>query len=188
MSKLGAVRTAPRRRGGEIPVQLYGWDAQSSTWHGPNEFTVGETPSASMLDGLREAPGRSWYGVVQCSANRFFTLVHEADDCATAILYCNESKTGPAEILAVLPASRRSRLRTDFAFEFLSFVRFLGSICGESELRLHEAITGAIAETQGAHSLVFTIGSGLWPSDDEYALSACVEKIAATLLVWMAAR
>lgn len=186
-------RATPLKGGGETLVQLYGWDARSSTWHGPNEFSAGEAPSPPMLEGLREAPGPSWYGLVQCGsrrvqAARFFTLVHEAADCATAMLYCGESKTGPVEILAALPAGRRPRLRTDFAFEFLSFARFLGSIGAESELRLHEAITAAIAETDDAHSLVFSLGSGLLPTDDECVLSECVEKVAVTLLAWMAER
>lgn len=174
-------------------VQLYGWDARSLTWHGPNELSTGETPSTPMLEGLRSVHGHSWYGLVPCPSRRgpaakFFTLVHETADCATAMIYCNDSKTGPAEILAVLPAERRAQLRPDFAFEFLSFARFLGSIHAESELRLHEAITAAIAETDDSHSLVFSLGTGLWPADHEHVLSECVEKIAATLLAWMAER
>jgi hypothetical protein len=189
MSKSVSARTvAPRRRGGETLVQLYGWDARSSTWHGPNEFSAGEPPSAVMLEALRGAPGPSWYGHVQCCTSRFFTMVHEAADCATAMIYCNDSKAGPAEIVAVLPAELRSALRSDFAFEFLSFARFLGSISAESELRLHEAITAAIAETDDAHALVLSLGSGLWPSDDDHTLSACIEKVAVTLLAWQSER
>ena len=194
MSKTVDARTAtPPKGGDETLVQLYGWDARSSTWHGPNEFSAGETPSVSMLEGLREALGQSWYGLVQCPSRRgpaakFFTLVHEGADCATAMIYCNESKTGPVEIVAVLPAGRREQLRPDFAFEFLSFARFLGAISAESELPLHEAITAAIGETDDSHSLVLSLGSGLWPVDDDHVLSECVEKVAVTLLAWMAER
>jgi hypothetical protein len=177
----------------ETVVQLYGWDARSSTWYGPDEFTGANEPSNSMLESLRQAHAQSWYGVVPCRskrepAARFFTLVHEAADCATALLYCNESKAGPAEIVAVLPAHRRAALRPDFAFEFLSFARFLGSISAESELKLHEAITAAIAESNEAESLVFSLGSGLWPSDHDHVLSECVEKVAVTLLAWLEER
>ena len=121
-------------------------------------------------------------------ATRFFVLVHKFTDCATAMIYCNESKTGPAEILAVLPAQRRSRLRPEFAFEFLSFARFLGSIDAASEFHVHDAIAAAIAETRDSDSLVFSIASGLWPGDREHVLSECVENISVTLLEWLGER
>jgi hypothetical protein len=79
-------------------------------------------------------------------------------------------------------------LRADFAFEFLSFARSLGSIHAESELLLHEAITAAIAETDAADSVVLSLSSGLRPSDYEHLLSQCVGKVAVTLLAWMAER
>ena len=177
----------------ETLVQLYGWDSRSSTWHGPDEFSSGKASSARLLEALRSATGQSWYGPVNCCwghepATRFFALVHELADCATAMIYCNESKTGPAEILAVLPAERRSRLRPEFAFEFVSFVRFLGSLDAGAELHVHDAITAAIAETCDSDSIVFSIGSGLWPSDRQHVLSECVEKIAVTLLEWLGER
>ena len=141
----------PKTAARKTVAQLYGWDARSTTWHGPNEFG-GNEPSTPMLEALRQAHGHSWYGVVPCRSKRepgarLFTVVHEAADSATAMIYCNESKAGPAEIVAVLPASRRARLREDYAFEFLSFARFLGAVEAECELRVHEAITAAIAET-----------------------------------------
>lgn len=184
---------APPERCRETLVQLYGWDSRSSTWHGPNEFTAGKVPWTRLLDALRSAPGQSWYGPVNCCsrrepATRFFALVHAFADCATAMIYCNESKTGPAEIVAVLPAQRRSRLRPEFAFEFLSFARFLGSVDAGAEFRVHDAITAAIAEARDSDSIVFSIGSGLWPCDREHVLSECVEKIAVTLLEWLGER
>jgi hypothetical protein len=162
-------------------------------WHGPNEVSSDHAPSTRLLDSLRSATGQSWYGPVNFTsgrepATRFFALVHEFPDCATAMVYCNESKSGPAEILAVLPAQRRSRLRADFAFGFLSFARFLGSIDAGSEFQVHDAMTEAIAETSDADSLVFSVGSGLWPSDREHVLSECVEDIAVTLLHWLGER
>ena len=174
----------------EAPVQWYGWDSQSSTWHGPTEFRRGNAPATRLLDSLRETSGQSWYGQVHCgagsgSATRFFTLVHAFADCATAMIYCSESKNGPAEIVAVLPAHRRSRLRPEFAFEFLSFARFLGAIQAGADVRVHEAITAAIDEAPETDSLVFSIASGLWPGDREHELSECVEKVAVTLLEWL---
>jgi hypothetical protein len=175
---------------GENLVQLYGWDARSATWHGPDEVTYGKAPLTRFLEALRGTPGKSWFGPVNCAsgreaATRLFALVHNFPDCAAAMVYCNESKTGPAEIVAVLPAHRRPRLRQDFAFEFLSFARFLGAVDAGSELTVHEAMTAAIAESCEMDSLVFSIESGLWPSDRDHVLSECAEAIAMTLLEWL---
>jgi hypothetical protein len=85
----------------------------------------------------------------------------------------------------VIPASRRSHLRGDFAFEFLAFARFLGTLGVAAELQVHEAICSAIADQRDSQSLVFSISSGLWPSDLAMVLSKCVEMAAVTLCQWM---
>lgn len=142
-----------------------------------------------MLRALRATSGKSWYGSVNYSVAgfppvRFFALVHDLTDCACASLYCGESKAGPAEMLAVIPGSRRASLRDDFAFEFLAFACFLGAIRAGAELRAHDAITSALAEHQSG-PLAFSISSGLWPSDLDHCLSLCVERIAVTLCQWL---
>lgn len=171
-------------------IQLYGWDARSRTWHGPNEFCDDSMPDRRFLRALQSAPGRSWYGPVSCCAPgetpaRFFALVHHLRDCAVALLYCDESKAGPAEIVAVVPGAARAQLRAEFAFEFLAFARFLEALDEESEFQVHEAVSTALAEG-GSDTLVFSISSGLWPSDLDPALSLCVEKVAVTLRDWLA--
>ena len=186
--------TAPRATisswcdGGQI--HLYGWDAHSQTWHGPNEFGPSGSADKRLLRALRFAPSKSWYGPVNCPASgeaaaRFFALVHDLSDCAVALIYCDESKAGPAEVLAVIPAERRARLRDEFAFEFLSFARFLGTLSAEAEFQVHSAITAALADS-GSHTLVFSISSGLWPGDLDPVLSRCVETVAVTLRQWQA--
>src|SRR5579872_403811 len=123
MPRLQNVRSASK------PMHLYGWDSPSETWHGPNELGCAGVPDRRLLQGLQAAPGKSWYGPVSCCrtgecASRFFALVHDLSDCAVASIYCDETKTGPAELVAVIPAGRRANLREEFAFEFLSFARF----------------------------------------------------------------
>ena len=127
------------------------WDSRSETWYGPNELGCCSLPDRRLLQALRAVPGRSWYGPVSCftsgePASRFFTLVHDLSDCAIASIYYAESKAGPAEILTVIPADRRSHLRDEFAFEFLAFVCFLGSLSAGAELQVHDAIASAIAD------------------------------------------
>jgi hypothetical protein len=172
------------------PIHLYGWDSRSETWHGPNELGRASLPDRRLLQALRGVPGRSWFGRVNCCtsdgpATRFFALVHDLSDCAVASIYCDESKAGPAEILAVIPADRRSHLRDEFAFEFLTFARFLVSLGAGAELQVHDAIASVIADPCKSHALVFSISSGLWLSDLDHVLSRCVEKVAVTLCQWL---
>jgi hypothetical protein len=115
---------------------------------------------------------------------KFFVLVHDLSDCAIACIYCDESKTGPAGILAVIPAHRRPYLRDDFAFEFLAYAHFLGSFNSGTELQVHDSITSALVEQSGS-TVAFAISSGLWPSDLDHVLSCCVEKVARTLCRWL---
>jgi hypothetical protein len=112
-------------------------------------------------------------------------LVHDLSDCAIATIYCDDSKVGPAEILAVIPADRRSHLRDEFAFEFVAFTHFLGSLSACAELQVHDAIASAIADWRDSKALVFAVSSGLWPGDLEPVLSRCVEKISVTLCQWL---
>jgi hypothetical protein len=118
-------------------------------------------------------------------ATRFFVLVHDLSDCAMALVYCDESKAGPAEILAVIPADRHSQLREEFAFEFLAFARFLGSVGTRAELLVHDAIASALVDCHENETFVFSISSGLWPSDLDPVLSLCVERVAVTLCQWL---
>jgi hypothetical protein len=112
-------------------------------------------------------------------------MIHDLSDCGIASIYCDESKAGPAEILAVIPSERRSHLRDEFAFEFVAFARFLGSLGAGAGLQVHDAIAAAIAEQNDSGTLVFSICSGLWPRDLEPVLARCVEKVAVTLCQWL---
>ena len=77
-------------------------------------------------------------------------------------------------------------LRDEFAFEFLAFARFLGSVSAGAELQVHEAIASALAEPNRTDTLVFSISSGLWPSSDLHpVLSCCVEKLTVTVCHWL---
>lgn len=173
-----------------VPIRIYGWDSRAATWHGPSEPGGHARSDRRLLQALHAAAGRSWYGPVNCcyragQAARFFTLAHDLGDCATASLYCDESKAGPAEILAVLPAERRAALREEFAFEFVSYARFLGGLNAEAELTVYEGITAALKEHHHSEALAFAISSGVWPEDLEHVLAVCVEKVAVTLDQWL---
>ena len=104
------------------------------------------------------------------------------------MVYCGDSKAGPAEVLAVVPGEFRSRLRPEFAFEFLAYASFLGAISESAAITVQDQITAAIAESSASDSLVFSLCTGLWPSDRDPALSQCIETIATSLLTWLPER
>jgi hypothetical protein len=142
------------------------------------------------VQALEAAPGRSWYGPVNCGSageapTRFFSVIHALCDCAVATIYCHDSRTGPVEIVAVVPPEMRARLRADFAFEFVAFARFLGALSEEAALTVHDQMEAAIRESESSEALVFSIGTGLWNSDLDHVLSCCVEKIALSMLEWV---
>jgi hypothetical protein len=171
-------------------IQWYGWDAPSRIWHGPSQLGPAAGRSQRLEDALLASSGPSWFGPVICSvpgepAARFFVVAHDLPDCAVAMLYCDESKAGPAEIVAVIPAERRSRLRPEFAFEFLAFTGFLRSLGDGVECEVSEAIAAALAEAPVSDSLVFSITTGLWACDMDYVLSRCVEQTAMAVLRWL---
>jgi len=177
------VDTAPRK------VQLYGWDSPTRSWHGPDELPFVPGGTRRILGALKRAPGRSWYGAIRFLGHgepdgRFFAVVHDLDDCAVAMIYCDDSKAGPAAVIAVVPSARRSRLRPEFPFEFLAFTSFLRSTSEEAAQELHERMTAALAESAHGDSLVFSITTGLWVSDQDYILSRCAEMVAMALLEW----
>lgn len=189
-SKSSTGRRTRRFGCGAEGIRLYGWDSRSETWYGPDELGSCTVSDKRLLEALRVVSGTSWYGTVRCgapgeTASRFFVLVHDLSDCAIASIYCDESKSGPAEILAVIPADRRSRLRDDFAFEFLAYAHFLGSLSGGAQLQVHDGIGSAIADQCDSKTMVFSISSGLWPGDLDHVLSCCVEKVAVTLCQWL---
>src|SRR5436309_1267149 len=94
-------------------AQLYGWDSRTETWSGPTGLGTAGRESKRLLSKLRAATGNSWFGEVRCShpgepQARFFVIVHRLHDCALAMLYCADSKAGPAEVVVAIPAGLRS--------------------------------------------------------------------------------
>jgi hypothetical protein len=174
-------------------IQLYGWDSRTESWNGPTGLSFSHRASRHLVQALRAAPGQSWYGPVNCNIlgeapTRFFSLIHALCDCAVAMIYCNDSRTGPVEIVAVVPPELRARIRPDFAFEFVAFARFLGALSEEGALTVHDLMAAAIRESPSSEALVFCVSTGLWTSDLDHVLSCCVEKIALSMLEWVAER
>jgi hypothetical protein len=172
-------------------MQFYVWDSRTETWSGPSSLDP-HRDSGRLLASLQSAPGGSWYGRLNCGADgqeaRFFVLIHALCDCALSLIYCDDSKTGPAEIVVTIPSDGGTRLRSDFAFELVAFARFLGGLDEGTALKVHDLIASAIADAQTGDALIFSISTGLWTSDLDYILSNCVERVATATLQWLAER
>ena len=172
-------------------VQLYGWDSRTETWHGPTELSRKNPAGRRFGDTLRRASDTSWHGQLACPGapgepgGRFFAVINDLGDSATAMIYGDSSRTGPLEIVAVVPAERRARLRAEFAFEFVAYARFLRTISEGAELAVHDHLGAALSETGTQDSLVFSISTGLGISDFDDMLSRCTEKVALGMLEWL---
>jgi hypothetical protein len=174
----------------ETDLVWYGWDSRTETWHGPDTLSLATMASRRLLQKLQSAAGPSWYGPITCNAPgepeaRFFALVHDLADCGMAMIYCDESRMGPAEILLVVPPGRRAHLRPDFAFEFLAFAKFIGCAGAGGELQIHDGISAALTAAAASETLVFSVSSGMWPHDLDHVLSLCIEKVAGAMCQWL---
>ncbi|MFN7996477.1 MAG: hypothetical protein U0Q18_22890 [Bryobacteraceae bacterium] len=174
-------------------VQVYGWDARSRIWSGPTELNNPTGLSQRILKSLREAPCGSWYGPLKCGLSgqpsaRLFALAHDLSDSGLGMIYCDETRTGPAGIISVIPSCLRPRLRPDFAFEFVGFARFIGALSEDSALTVHDLIQAAIAETEPPDGLAFSLSTETWASDLDHVLSECVEQMALGMMQWISER
>jgi hypothetical protein len=118
----------------------------------------------------------------------FYTAVYDLRDAGLAIVHADGANCGPVGILAVIPRSRRKLLRSDFAFELMTFISFLGSPvnCG-SELAIHDYIEETL-RTEPSDTQIFSVETAEVNSDAGIVLSAHFENLAAAMLDWMANR
>ncbi len=174
-------------------IELHGWDAEAQAWHGPDELALTLRGCRALLHKLREAPG-SWYGRLRAQAPGEMPLnlcaaVHDLGDAGLAILDIEGSPGGPLEIILVVPAQRRAKIRQDLAFEFVSFLRFLeGAESVGAEIALHDYVERVLRQDGEPATLIFTIESPSTPADAHLPLSQQAERLAASMIAWMAAK
>jgi len=118
----------------------------------------------------------------------FYTAVYDLSDAGLAIVHLDGAGGGPAGIVAVIPRSRRKLLRSDFAFELMTVISFLGSpVNSGCELAIHEYIEETL-RAEPSHTHIFSVETAEVSSDTGIVLSAHFENLAAAMLDWMAAR
>jgi len=174
-----------------VPIELHGWDARTQSWHGPDEIAYNIAPCRRILDQLRTLTG-SWYGVLHSNHRSEMPLdirayLRDLGDAGLALLDIEGSPGGPLAILLAVPAERRPRLRPDFAFEFVSFLRFLeGPETVGSELALHDYIQNVLSQATAPKTQLFSIESAHVLPEYEIVLAEHSEKLAMSLIAWMA--
>lgn len=171
-----------------IPIYSHGWDASSQSWRGPDELTFTLQNSQLLLRKLRSSKG-VWYGKLGCSLHgerpaSFYTSIHDLGDSAVAIIDVEDSNGSPVEVVAVIPHHRVPRIRPDFAFEFVAFLRFVRAAEAGSELLIHDYVEHTLQEVAGGSSLIFSI-DGAVPPEMNLALSVHVERLSMCMLQWL---
>ena len=172
-------------------VELHGWDSLAGAWYGPTELTFTLRGCGRILSQLRELPG-SWYGKLRLEAPEepplnFQVSIHDLWDAGLALLDIGGSPGGPLEVVLVIPAQRRARLRPDMAFEFVAFLGFLrGLEMPGSEMAIHEYIQRVVGEADRRSTLVFSIETRFVVPESRMSISQQAERLAMSMIAWMA--
>ena len=172
-------------------VELHGCDSLSSAWHGPTELTFTLRGCGRILSQLRELPG-SWYGKLRTEAPEepplaFHVSIHDLCDAGLALLDFEGSPGGPLEVVLVVPAQRRARIRPDMAFEYVAFLGFLrGLEKPGSEMAIHDYIQRVLEEADATSTLVFSIETRFMVPESRMLISQQAERLAMSMIAWMA--
>ena len=163
-------------------ISLYGWDP-AADWFGPEEIAV--QPTAQLLRRLRHRSG--WYaGTLRCSSFLIpdvFVTARDLGDVAVATMDL-PNMPGPVQILGVLPAARRNRLRAEFAFHLTSYAAMLNALPASAELAVCDGIEAAVAQ-QANSSIAFSIQPETLPCDLAIAMGHAIECLCGSILAWI---
>ena len=172
-------------------ILLHGWDSEGGFWHGPTELKPG-CRARAILQKLLKAPN-IFHGSLPCRMQGMPSLdfpctVYDLTDAGVAIVHLNEAPRGPVAVLVAVPAHRKANLRGEFAFEFVSFLRFIGALHQpDSELALIDYIDNVL-RTEASSSTVFAIEAAPTGPDVGIVLSTHIELLSVAMLQWLCAR
>lgn len=172
-------------------IDLHGWDADAFAWYGPDELAFRPGSCRYLVRKLLELPG-SWHGILRSKVAgepplAFRASFHDLVDAGLGTIDLDGSPGGPLQIVLVVPAARRTRVRPELAFEFASFLRFLeGPEAKGTELAIHDHIQRVLEQAAGAATLVFSIETrGILP-EVRVHLSQQAEKLIMAMIACMA--
>jgi len=174
-------------------IDLHGWDADAFAWYGPDELAFRPGGCRYLVRKLLELPG-SWHGILRSQVAgepplAFRASFHDLVDAGLGTIDLDGSPGGPLQIVLVVPAARRTRVRAELAFEFASFLRFLeGPEATGTELAIHDHIQRVLEQACGAATLVFSIETRSVPPEVRVHLSQQAEKLITAMIACMGQR
>lgn len=117
----------------------------------------------------------------------FDASIRDLGDSGLATIDMEGSPGGPLHIILTVPQQRLARMRPDLAFEFVSFVTFLeGHSKSGSVYEIHDYVQQALSHVTTPTTFVFSIESLNVPRDCQLVLSEHAEKLAISMIAWMA--
>jgi hypothetical protein len=171
---------------GDTDIHIHGWDSTGWFWHDVADTMPDAHQIEVVLRKLKKAPAAfcDTCRVPGSPAFAFQTTAYDLMDAGLAIVHLEGAPIGA---LAVLPAHRRPRLRTEFAFGFVAHLSFLdGFINPHSELAVHEYVDNLL-RTEQTSTLVFTVETAGACPDTSIVLSAYLERLSIAMLQWLCA-
>ena len=180
-------------KSGKPRIELHGWDSQGQAWHGPDELAYSLTGCRTIVRKLRELRG-SWHGRLRSQVPGEPTLsfcgaIHDLGDAGLAMVDMEGTAAGPLELILVIPAHRRQLVRTEFAFEFTAFVRFLeGRASAGSEMAIHDYVHRVLQEAGAEKTLVFSIETRFVVPEVRILISQQAERLAMSMIAWLSER
>jgi hypothetical protein len=178
---------------GKSRILLHGWDAAARAWHGPDELAFTLSGCRRILQKLRSLPG-SWYGRLRGETPglpllNFAACIHDLGDAGLGILDLEGSPGGPLQVVLVIPAHLRASVRPEFAFEFVSFTRFLeGPQTLGTELEIHDYIQRVLEEPGDPATLIFSLETRTVLPEIHLLLAEQAERLAMSMIAWMGER
>ena len=172
-------------------IELHGWDSGAFAWYGPDEMAFRPSGCRYLVRKLLELPG-SWHGVLRSRVAgeaplAFRASFHDLVDAGLGTIEMDGSPGGPLQIVLVVPAARRTRVRPELAFEFASFLRFLeGPETIGTELAIHDYVQRVLDQTAGSATLVFSVETRSIPAEVRLHLSQEAEKLITAMVACMA--
>ncbi len=171
-------------------IELHGWDSRSRAWHGPDELSF-KLRNRHILARLRELHG-CWHGRIRESEPgapplTFCAAVYDLGDASLAAIDLEGSPGGPLEVIMVLPAHRRKLARTELAFEFASYLRFMeGRVSSGSELPIYEYVEQALRESDPGSTLVISVETRYVAPEVHALIAGAAERLTMSMIAWMA--
>jgi hypothetical protein len=144
-------------------VEIHGWDAREQQWHAPAAVEHSLRGCRPIARRMQQTTG-SWYGKLVADIPgeprlTFCACFHDLGDAGLGVVDLEGTEHGPLHYVLVVPGERRAHARPEFAFEFVSFLRFLeGRHSRGSEMALHDYID-QILRTPGCETIVFSVES-----------------------------